>query len=162
MSRSHYKKRPISPSNMQPVIASSTTSNAERQPLFLPDPDEEHGPSISTTAPLFLLEEVERERPRKKKRRISSKAMQSKTLDDLWHPRQVCGKSLIAYQCTNFQRRYNHMFSKIQAHLLLAHQIHNQSLLPYLKDPRSVPFRVYWVKNLVCFGLPFVHVWWLR
>ena len=89
MSKPLHRKRRISPSRAQHTVAPSTTFNREHQPLFLPDPDEEHGPSTSMRAPLFLPEEVERERPRKKKRRISSKATQSRTLDDLWQSRQV-------------------------------------------------------------------------
>lgn len=88
MSNPRYRKRPISPSTRQHPTATSTTPNRECQPLFLPDPDEDHGPSMSTRTPLFLPEE-ERERPKRKKRRISSKVIQSKTLVDLWRPRQV-------------------------------------------------------------------------
>ena len=95
MTKPHHKKRRISPPTTQHTIASSTTINTEHQPLFLPDPDEDHGPSTSARTPLFLPEEVERERPRKKKRRISSKAAHSRTLDDLWHSRQVGGISWI-------------------------------------------------------------------
>jgi len=73
---------------MKRPIAPSTTSNRE-QPLFLPDSDGEQVASMSTRTPLFLPEEGEEdERPRRKKRRISTKAIQPRTLGDLW-ARQV-------------------------------------------------------------------------
>lgn len=82
---------------MPPSTAPPTTSNREHQPLFLPDlDDEDHGPSISTRVPLFLPEEGEGERPRRKKRRISSKTIQSRTLQDLWQSSQVSGLSIIS------------------------------------------------------------------
>jgi hypothetical protein len=82
------RKRPIPPSGDHHVTA-FTTLQAEPQPLFLPEPDEEQGSSTSTRTPLFLPEEREDERPKKKKRRISSKVPQLRTLNDLWRPRQV-------------------------------------------------------------------------
>ena len=132
MTKPQYRKRPISPSNSQHTIA-PITSNEEHQPLFLPDPDEEHSPSTSTRAPLFLPEGAERERPRKKRRRISSKTTQSRTLDDLWHPRQVCGISLICSSVYSLPR-------KIQPH---GQQTSSPSL-PGPSNPQPIPSSLSW------------------
>ena len=80
------KRHPIQPSAMKRPIASLTTN--ETPPLFLPDSDGEEVPSTSTQAPLFLPEQ-EGEQQRRKKRRISSQAVKSRTLKDLWGPSQV-------------------------------------------------------------------------
>lgn len=86
------RKRPVPPSRDHQTSAASTSMHSEHEPLFLPEPDEEQGPSTSAENPLFLPEERE-ERPKKKKRRISSKAPQLRTLNDLWRPRQVSNLS---------------------------------------------------------------------
>ena len=82
-----YRSRPLQPITVKQSIAPPTTSSKEQQPLFLPDSDGEQVPSVSKRTPLFLPEEDEQ--PRRKKRRISSKAIQPRTLDDLWGPREV-------------------------------------------------------------------------
>lgn len=88
------RKRPVPPSMDQQNTA-PTALHAEPQPLFLPDLDGEQGPSISIGTPLFLPEEGEEERPKRKKRRISTKVTQFKTLNDLWHSRQVSEASCL-------------------------------------------------------------------
>jgi len=92
---SQSKKRPVPPSPRRPATPPAT-SNKVHQPLFLPDSDEDQGPRTSMGTPLFLPE-GEGERPQRKKRRISSKATQSRTLDDLWRPRQVSGIPFISW-----------------------------------------------------------------
>ncbi|KAF9653274.1 hypothetical protein BDM02DRAFT_1885649 [Thelephora ganbajun] len=89
MRNTSYRKQPVLPSaTKHPIVHPTTSSGGEHQPLFLPDSGEEQGPSTSSKTPLFLPEEREEERPRRKKRRISTKVLQSRTLDDLWQPRQ--------------------------------------------------------------------------
>jgi hypothetical protein len=91
-----YERQPLRKTTMKRPIAPSTTSNRNQQPLFLPDSDGEQVPSVSTRTPLFLPEEGEDERPRRKKRRISTKTIQPRTLNDLWGPTQVSG---ISFTC---------------------------------------------------------------
>ena len=86
------RKHPI-PSANQPSVP-PPTSHAEPLPLFLPDSDEEQGPSTFTRTPLFMPDNEGGERPQRKKRRISSKTTQSRTLNDLWQPRKVSGMFL--------------------------------------------------------------------
>lgn len=79
------KRYSVQPSLSKRPMPPSTVSG---QPLFLPDSEEE-GPSTSTRTPLFLPESGEGGQPRRKKRRISTKGIQPRTLDDLWGPREV-------------------------------------------------------------------------
>lgn len=87
------RKRPIPPSVTRQIAPAP--SHAESLPLFLPELDQGQGPSTSVKTPLFLPEEREGGNPTRKKRRISSKVPQLRTLNDLWNPRQVRGYLLI-------------------------------------------------------------------
>jgi hypothetical protein len=109
------RKRQIPPS-VGKQKATPTTLSAE--PLFLPKPDEQ-GPSTSVEVPLFLPEERDGERPKKKKRRISSKVTQNKTLNDLWHSRQVSDLSLIFD--SGILITLGHDLYRTLVHLLLVH-----------------------------------------
>ena len=72
-----------------PASADNQSTATASQPLFLPELDEGLDPSTSAEIPLFLPEEQEEGRPKRKKRRISSKVTQYRTLNELWNPRQV-------------------------------------------------------------------------
>jgi hypothetical protein len=82
------RKRPVPSFSGQPVPP-PTAPDDRTLPLFLPDSDDEATPSTSGRNPLFLPEEREEERPRKKKRRISTKTTKVRTLHELWKPRKV-------------------------------------------------------------------------
>lgn len=95
MGRSTAKKQAIPLSSLKRPAAPPTISSKEDQPLFLPDSGDELAPSTSMGIPPSLPE-GERE-PQRKKRRISTKTPLSRTLDDLWGPRQVSEVSSIPY-----------------------------------------------------------------
>lgn len=103
------RKRPI-PLSVNQQTTASPSLHAGPQPLFIPGTDEEREGGV----------------PKRKKRRISSQATQSKTktLNDLWRPRQVNEIFIDLWQ-----RHSHHHITRVPVHLLLGHPAQSKYLL---------------------------------